>query len=167
MDTKLFLCGFMGCGKSTVGKAAVQKLGVALIDLDDYIVQTNGMTIPEIFAACGESGFRDRETDAVRAVSAQQGSVIVALGGGAVLRDENVKIMKAAGTIIFLDVPFAVCFSRISGDKNRPLAADATEESLKARYETRRAVYTSCADRVISLTGQESVQEIAERILTE
>lgn len=166
MDEKLFLCGFMGCGKSTVGKAAAQKLNAELIDLDDYIVRTNGMSIPELFSAYGEAGFRDRETEAVRTVSAQQGTRIIALGGGAVLRVENVEMMKAAGTLIFLDVPFAVCFQRISGDKNRPLAADS-EESLKARYETRRAVYTSCADRVISLTGEETVQEIAERILTE
>ncbi|MBE6855293.1 MAG: shikimate kinase [Ruminococcus sp.] len=166
MDKKLFLCGFMGCGKSTVGKAAAQKLNAELIDLDDYIVRTNGMSIPELFSAYGEAGFRDRETEAVRTVSAQQGNRIIALGGGAVLRVENVEMMKAAGTLIFLDVPFAVCFQRIRGDKNRPLAADS-EESLKARYETRRAVYTSCADRVISLTGEETIQEIAERILTE
>lgn len=167
MDKIRFLCGFMGCGKSTVGAALARRSGTELIDLDDYIVAQSGMTIPELFAAYGEEGFRERESEAVRDICSKEDHPVVALGGGAVLREENVCQMRECGEIIFLDTPFPVCLRRISGDRNRPLAANAEEDTLRARYETRRTVYTACADRVIALTGEESPDEIAERICTE
>jgi len=156
----VYLCGFMGCGKSTVGKILARKNGCGFIDMDDYIVEREEMTIPQIFAEKGEKYFRDTET-AVIAELAEKGAVI-ACGGGAMLKKENAEIASANGIVVYIDIPFEVCYERISGDTNRPLVMNNTKEQLEKIYNSRIPVYK--ANSSLSVDGLGSADEIAERI---
>lgn len=97
----IVLIGMPGCGKSTIGKLLSKEVGVKLIDLDEYIVESNGITIEEMFNQ-GEEFFRHKETMAVKEVS-QNSGVIISTGGGVVKRAENMKYLKANGFIVFID----------------------------------------------------------------
>ncbi len=134
----IFLCGFMGCGKSTVGAKLAKHLDCPFVDMDTYIEEQAGMTIPEIFAQHGEPHFRDLETEAIRALASRDG--VIACGGGAMLREENAQIAAAHGSVVYLDVPFHVCYRRIA-DSDRPIVRRSTREELQALYDKRRIIY--------------------------
>ncbi len=142
----IFLCGFMGCGKTTIGEKLAQKLQCAFIDMDDYIEQKAGKTIPEIFAESGETYFRDLETQAVKDLAHEQG--VISCGGGAMLREENAEIAKEFGEIIFLDVPFRTCYYRIA-DSDRPLVRKNTRQQLEDIYNQRNSIYRKHATYMI------------------
>ncbi|MBQ4465810.1 MAG: shikimate kinase [Oscillospiraceae bacterium] len=134
----IFLCGFMGCGKSTIGQKLAKKLNVPFTDMDEYIEQQAGKTIPEIFAQEGEEHFRDLETGAVRDLSEREG--VIACGGGAMLRDINAKIAAEHGIVLFLDVPFRTCYLRIA-NTDRPIVRRSSRQELYNLYRKRRGVY--------------------------
>ena len=96
----IFLCGFMGCGKSTVGKILAKKMGCQCVDLDKYIEGTAGMSIPEIFDKYGEEHFRKLETEALAAFADIGG--VVATGGGALLSEQNGEVAKKSGMVVFI-----------------------------------------------------------------
>ena len=156
----VYLCGFMGCGKSTVGKILARKNGCGFIDMDDYIVERERMTIPQIFAEKGEKYFRDTET-AVIGELAEKGAVI-ACGGGAMLKKENAEIASENGIVVYIDIPFEACYERISGDSNRPLVMNNTKEQLEEIYNGRVPIYRENSN--ISVDGIGSADEIAARI---
>lgn len=158
----VFLCGFMGCGKSTIGKILAEKLGCGFVDMDNYIVEQQGMSIPQMFAEKGEEYFRNAETDAVRELSERPG--VIACGGGAMLRKTNSEIANSAGTVVFIDIPFESCYERISGDKNRPLVANNTKEELNHIFDGRAPVYRE--NSAVSVSGIGSPTEIADRIVS-
>ena len=135
----IFLCGFMGCGKSTVGKIAARRLKCECTDLDDYIEEQEGMSIPEIFAEKGEEYFRERESAALTEFGDRGG--IVATGGGALLSDKNGETAMRTGMVVFIDTDFDVCYDRIKDDPHRPIAASSTREQLRARYDDRKPKY--------------------------
>ncbi len=160
MMKAIYLCGFMGCGKSTVGKVLAKKIGYGFIDMDDYIVEREKMSIPQIFAEKGEKYFRDTET-AVIGELAQKGAVI-ACGGGAMLKKENADIAAENGIVVYIDIPFEACYERISGDGNRPLVVNNTKEQLEEIYNGRIPVYR--ANSTITIDGLGSAEEVASRI---
>ena len=129
----LFLCGFMGCGKSALGRALSKRLELPLIDTDDYIVKTQGMSIPEIFEKYGEPYFREIEAKAIADLSQQE--AVISCGGGAILNDKTAEIARENGIVILLDQSFDVCYSRIKDDKNRPLVQKNTKEQLREIYK--------------------------------
>lgn len=129
----IFLCGFMGCGKSTVGKILAKKMGCQCVDLDKYIEDTAGMRIPEIFDKYGEEHFRKLETEALAAFAVIGG--VVATGGGALLSEENGKVAKRSGMVVFIDTYFNTCYGRIKNDPNRPIAYNSTREQLSERFD--------------------------------
>lgn len=143
----IVLIGMPGCGKTTVGKILAEKLGRDFIDTDDIIKSENG-DIPTIFNELGESGFRNIESDVIKRVSALQGKVI-ATGGGAVLRDENIDFLKLNGKIYFIDRPI----EEISATPDRPLSKD--RKSLEKRYEERYGLYLKYCDKQIISGGIE------------
>ena len=100
----IVLCGFMGCGKSTVGKNLARKTGKKFIDMDSYIEKKAGMTVTEIFDKFGEKGFRQMEYEACKELSEMKG-LIIASGGGAFTFRRNVDVFKGKDIIVFLDVP--------------------------------------------------------------
>lgn len=158
----VFLCGFMGCGKSTSGKLAAKKMGCGFCDTDDLIVRTLDMSIPDIFEQKGEPFFRKTEAEIVKSLCGK--TIVAACGGGAMLNPETAKAARDAGAaVVFLDVPFDICYERISGDENRPIAAKSTREELLELFNNRRSVYLSHSTVRIDC-GNSSPIEIAEKI---
>ncbi|MBQ7004648.1 MAG: shikimate kinase [Oscillospiraceae bacterium] len=159
----IFLCGFMGCGKSTIGKRLAAQCGVSFTDMDDYIEEQVGLTIPQIFEQFGEPHFRDLETQAVRELASREG--VIACGGGAMLRDENARIAAENGMVFYLDVPFSVCYKRIC-DTDRPIVRRSTPEELEALYNTRKPVYQAHSTDTIAAadTAEAVAAAITERI---
>ena len=152
----LVLIGMPGCGKSTLGKALAEKLGKAFVDSDEEIVKEAGMTIPEIFKKEGEKAFRDREEKVIARLAMETG-VVTATGGGAVLREENVKRLSQNGRLLFLDAPLET----LVATKDRPLSQ--TKEALTKLYFERYDIYKKSADRVIEITRNK--EENLEKIL--
>ena len=157
----VFLCGFMGCGKSTVGKLAAKKLGCGFCDTDDLIVEDQKMSIPEIFAEKGEPYFREVEANIVKSVCGKK--AVVACGGGAMLNPDIAKAASESGVVVYLDVDFETCYERICNDKNRPIAASSTKEELEERFNTRRVLYLKYSDIQIDCSG--SPIETADKIV--
>lgn len=134
----VYLCGFMGCGKSHIGRMTAKLLGMKFIDLDRYIVNAQGLTIPEIFDKFGESHFRALEAKYIRELAE---GCVVATGGGALINDETAKYARENGVSVYINTDFELCYRRISGDKNRPLVVKNTKEQLRELYETRAVIY--------------------------
>lgn len=157
----VFLCGFMGCGKSTIGRLAAKKLGCGFCDTDDLIVRTLDMTIPDIFAHKGEPFFRKTEAEIVKSLCGK--TTVAACGGGAMLNPDTAKAAKESGSaVIFLDVPFEMCYERIKDDTNRPIVMNSTKEELEKLYNDRRSIYISNSTIRLECCG--SPVEIAEQI---
>ena len=142
----LVITGMPGVGKTTVGKLIAKHHGREFVDCDDVIVERAGCDIPTIFATQGEKAFRDLESAVIRDLSATGGKVI-APGGGAVLRPENVEALRANGRIIFLDRPL----SSITATEGRPLSAN--REALEARYRERYPIYCATCDAHVETDG--------------
>ncbi|WP_298483571.1 shikimate kinase [uncultured Ruminococcus sp.] len=159
----IFLCGFMGCGKTTVGEALAQKLGLPLIDTDAYIVEQEGKSIPEIFDQDGEPYFRQVEAQAIRTLCREK--AVISCGGGAMLNPESAAYARENGAVVLLDESFQTCYNRIKDDTNRPIVQRSTKEELKALFEKRASVYRAHASHVIP--GGVSPRQMAERILKE
>lgn len=158
----VYLCGFMGCGKSTVGKALAAALCVPFTDMDAYITEKSGMSIPEIFAEKGERYFRELESEAMLELGEKGG--VTACGGGALLRPKNADIASKCGIAVYLSLPFDSCYERIKGDKNRPIVAVNTKDELEAVYNERVPVYKEHSGVEISAEGAPA--EVAEKILS-
>ncbi len=152
------LIGMPTCGKTTVGKQLAERLGFDFVDSDEYIEEQADCCVADIFAREGEVSFRERESRAIRELSCRQ-STVIATGGGAVLREENVLALKENGRIYFLDRSLTL----LTPAQNRPLSTD--RESLKRLYEERYNIYCTCADMRINADG--SVEEIVSQILME
>ena len=158
----IYLCGFMGCGKTTVGTLLAEKLNCGFCDMDEYIVEREKMKIPQIFAEKGEKYFRETETTVIKELSERSG--VIACGGGAMLKKENAEIASEKGIIIYIEVPFEICYGRISDDKNRPIVTNNTKEELEFIYDSRVPVYKE--NSTFSVNGNGSAEEIAERIIS-
>ena len=147
-----------GSGKTTVGRALAEKLGKSFVDTDDLISEEYGV-ISDIFAEKGEAFFRDIESVAVKKVSLQNG-LVIATGGGAVLRKENVSCLKHNGMLFFLDRPL----EDIMPTDDRPLSRDY--EALKRRYEERYDIYLDSCDERTEIDGcvENAVSRITEKL---
>lgn len=169
---RIFLCGFMGAGKTTLGKLLSEELNVSFLDLDTRIEEKAGKAISLIFKEDGEQAFRKMERSCLLDVIRNHKGVI-ALGGGALQNQHIVDHIKLNGLLIFIETPFSVIFNRIMQHKNRPLLLDEegdfkkkerVKEELKTLYEQRLPLYrqaeinflceenTSLKDMVYSLT---------------
>ncbi|MGN0643273.1 MAG: shikimate kinase [Huintestinicola sp.] len=160
MSRTIYLCGFMGCGKTTVGRRLADILGCPYTDMDAYIEEKEKMKIPDIFSIHGEEYFRDKETAAVAALGEMGG--VISCGGGAMLRAENGAEAAKHGTVVYIDTPFETCYSRISGDANRPIVKANTKESLYEIYLKRVPLYL--AHSSLKADGSGTPLEIAEFI---
>ena len=162
----LYLVGMMGCGKSTLGKKAAQKLGRAFVDLDTKIEADSGETIPQMFEKHGESYFRDAETAALNKAS-RENELVVACGGGVVLRKKNIELMKNSGRIVYIDRPIEKIMADVDTSV-RPLLSGGAHKA-KALYEQRKMLYEEYADEIIINDGNinaavEKIVSFAKRI---
>jgi shikimate kinase len=160
-DAPIFLVGFMGAGKTTVGRALARHLDYAFFDLDELISARAGKSVQEIFADLGEAEFRSLESAAIDTCRNMVRSV-VALGGGAYVSEENRASLRAIGKTVWLDCPIEICLKRISGDKSRPLLGD--EDDMRPLLARRRAAYAQ-ADYAVQ-AGDLSPEELAIEITT-
>ena len=130
--TRIFLIGYMGAGKTTLGRALAQTLGLQFIDLDCYIEDRFRKTISQIFAEKGEEAFRDLERRMLHEVGEFE-DVIISTGGGTPCFFDNVEYMNAQGTTVFLDVPDERLFIRLSiARSKRPLIKDKNDDELRS-----------------------------------
>lgn len=161
----VFLTGFMGSGKSEVGRRLAQELGRPFIDLDRRIESSAEKTIPEIFDEEQESGFRRRESAVLRAVIEEAGAPVVATGGGIVLAEDNRRAMSEAGTVVWLNPSFDTLLERMDDEARatRPLFAD--EQQARTLWTERTPLYES-ADLELPVSTEEPVEETVARLVT-
>ena len=145
----LYLVGFMGCGKTTVGPMVADELGWAFIDIDQEIEADQRAGIPEIFAERGEPEFRRIESEVLRSSVrlVQRGRpMVLALGGGAFAQPHNYDLLEENGVTVWMECPLEVLRERVGGDPNRPLARDA--RTMGELFEVRRETYAKADFRV-------------------
>lgn len=163
----IYLCGFMGCGKSTVGKELAALLGMDFIDMDTYIENRAGQKIGDIFKLHGEGCFRALEAKAAKELS-QQSGFVVATGGGAILSDENVAGFKHSGVIVLIDVPLEIVKKRLAGDKTRPLLQTPDKETaLRSLFDARLPRYRAVCDIAVKNEDNRKAADVAHDIAKE
>jgi len=164
MKTSIVLIGFMGTGKTAVGKALAERLGKEFVELDALIERKVGKTIPEVFQQDGEIAFRELEIEVTREVS-QKKNVIIACGGGIVLNKINIDRLRQECLIVYLAASPKVILKRTSGDENRPLLK-TTERALRIRelLRFRKPFYERAADITIN-TSKLDINSVAEQII--
>lgn len=158
----IVLTGFMGTGKSTVGRLLARRLGFAFLDLDELIEKEAGMPVKDIFSSLGEAGFRALESRAIEKLSSGSlgSDLVVSTGGGAVVREENRARLKSFGTLVCLKASPEEILRRVGNRPERPLLfGPDREEKLHALFSERRASYADC-DFEVDTTGH-SVEEVA------
>ncbi len=164
MKQHIYLIGFMGTGKTTISHKLQQLTQAEEIDMDAWIVEKNGMSINDMFEKYGETYFRDRETDAVREI-AGYAPAIVSCGGGAVLRDENTKMMKESGRIVLLTATPETVYERVKDSTDRPLLnGNMNVEHIASLMEKRRELYANACDIKVATDGK-TPDESADEIL--
>lgn len=163
--SNIILIGFMGTGKTAIGKRLAQALGKQFIDTDKEIEKVTGMSISQIFNKHGEIRFRSEEKLAVKKACSRNNSVI-ATGGGAVMDDENIKIMKNCGRIICLTARPEVIQARIKRKDNRPLLQrDKSIERITELLNEREVYYRKCGEAFFD-TSDEEHELVVDRILS-
>lgn len=164
VDYNIFLIGFMGAGKSTIARVLQKELDMELIEMDERIVEEQGMSINEIFEKKGEDGFRDIESQLVIDIGASRNS-IVSCGGGVVIRPQNVENMKKSGKIIFLTATPQTILERVKNGKERPLLnGHMNVEYISELMEKRRQFYEDASDVKVA-TDNKTVGEICTEII--
>lgn len=161
----IYLVGFMGAGKSTVGRKLASVLNYKFLDIDEYIEMSEGMTISKIFSEKGEDYFRKLESEKLKEISSRD-NLVVATGGGLGAKIENMEFMKSRGVVIWLDVDIDTVFKRCVDDGTRPLLSKG-RAFVTELYEKRKPVY-QLADIHIDTNDQqlESIlQQIIEKLI--
>lgn len=160
----IFLIGFMGTGKSTIARLLSRRLKAEQIEMDQRIVEQEGMEINEIFARHGQEYFRDRETQTLRELSKIKPAVI-SCGGGIVLREENIRLMQATGKTILLTASPETILARVKKDDSRPnLKGRKTVEGIQELMDQRRDYYCRAAQITIP-TDKKTPDEVAEQVI--
>jgi shikimate kinase len=160
MEGTLILVGFMGAGKSSVGRILARRLGRCLVETDDIIVAKEGASIPEIFAAKGEAHFRAVEEDALGLLALKRDEVI-ATGGGLPCREGRPARLRQLGTVVWLSGDFDVLYRRALGAGERPMLAGRSREDVQALYRSRVPFYAQ-ADFAVDTTALGPDQVAAE-----
>ena len=164
----VILIGFMGAGKTTVGERYAKKHGLPMVDTDWLIEERAGMTISEIFAQKGEDEFRRTETAVLQTLLSDTQEKVISVGGGLPLREENRRLLKQLGTVIYLEVNPETVLKRLKGDTTRPLlqGGDVTQR-VKEFLAVRGPIYREAAEMIVDVndrTVDEIVAELEERM---
>lgn len=162
----IVLVGFMGSGKSSIGKRVAKQLGFQFIDTDQIIIDRTGMQISDIFSQEGEQAFRELESSALVSIGHLKRCVI-ATGGGAVLRDKNRALLRNIGFVIELTASEDVIYERVARNTKRPLLqTENPRETLHQLLETRRPLYEDAAQFILDTTHLDHAAA-ADAIITE
>ncbi len=160
----IFLIGFMGCGKSTNAARLSELTGAGRLEMDEEIVKRQGMEIRDIFSRFGEEFFRDLETGLIAELETAE-PLVISCGGGAVLREQNVRMMKKMGKIVLLTADPETIYERIKDSTDRPvLNGHMNPEYIRMLMEKRRNRYEAAADFSVS-TDRKTADVICREIL--
>ena len=159
---KVYLVGYMGCGKSAIGKRISFAAKLPFYDMDTEIEKRMGLSIPEIFEQYGEAYFRELETEFLR--SFRDEYCIIATGGGVAMRKENREILRATGLVFFLNAPFRDIWRRIATDRNRPIVQRSSRADLEELYNERKPYYLNSAHFKVE-TERRSLRDITTYIV--
>ena len=182
MRNNVILIGYMGCGKSTIGRSISQKFQWTFLDTDEWIEGKEGITIKEIFASKGEAYFRDLETLCLKELLREFGEeakeqenkidgelkknegMVISVGGGLPVREENQRLLRELGTVIYLNANPDTIYERVKADTTRPLLqTENPRQKIKDMLAIREEKYQSAADFVIKVDGK-SVSQVVEEI---
>lgn len=159
----IILIGFMGSGKSTTGIGLSYRLKRTLIDTDKMIEKREKKSISEIFALRGEEYFREKETELLRELKKEKAGRIFSAGGGMPLKEENRKLLRQLGTVVYLKVSAETVYERLKGDTTRPLLqGDDPQKKIGMLIQEREERYMDAADIVIAADGKKTVQVVTE-----
>ncbi|MEW6129764.1 MAG: shikimate kinase [Acidobacteriota bacterium] len=156
----IFLVGFMGAGKTTIGRALAENLNRQFFDLDDLIVKRVEKSIPDIFRESGEAFFRELESQTLSDCK-QLCEAVIALGGGAFVNEKNQQLTRGMGVSIWLDCPIATILTRIEFDGSRPLARNKT--LVQELFNQRSSAYAQADLRIFA--GEQTIDQIVEEII--
>lgn len=155
----LILIGFMGAGKTTVGRLLAKEKNMKFVDTDDRIAEEQGKTIPDIFAEYGESYFRDLETDLLRRMQNDTEGAVVSVGGGMPVREENRELLRRLGCVIYLSAAKQTILGRVQSDGSRPmLNGDDLEKRVDTLMKAREHLYKQAAHLDIRTDGRNVYQ---------
>jgi shikimate kinase len=161
----IVLVGMMGAGKSCVGRCLQRRTKLALVDTDDIVASRFGISIPEIFSKYGEQGFREVETQVLREFAPPK-QTIIATGGGIVLREKNIELLKQLGVVVWLDGDEETLFERASRAVNRPILKTAnSRKAFSQILQARRSLYAKIAHIRID-TSMLTDEEVAMAVLS-
>ncbi|MDZ4177770.1 MAG: shikimate kinase [Coriobacteriia bacterium] len=164
MTGHLFLVGFMGAGKSSVGRLVAERLGLSFVDLDERIEAREGKPVAELFQDRGEQAFRELESDALDALSAEEPSV-VACGGGIIVRDSNRRALKRLGRVVYLAVDAAEALARIGDTATRPLLSGPSGTmAATSLLRARKSLYAAVADATVDTVGR-TAEEVTDLVI--
>ncbi|WP_036247779.1 shikimate kinase AroK [Methylobacter sp. BBA5.1] len=160
----IYLIGLMGAGKTTIGRQLAKALKLPFYDSDKAIEESTGVDIPTIFEFEGEDGFRDREQKMIQQLIQKKG-IVLATGGGAILREQNRKLLKENGFIVYLQCSVERILERTRRDSQRPLLQiENPKERLESLFAQREPLYLSCADYKVD-TGTMQSKTVVNHIL--
>jgi len=163
MDKNIYLVGFMGSGKTVVGKLLSEKLNLKFVNMDELIEEREGVTIADIFSLKGEAYFRALEKDILEEVSTLK-PCVVSTGGGVVVKPVNIETIKKSGVMIWLDANVDTIYERTKSSAHRPLLnVDDPKKKIQTLLDSRKAFYSQ-ADHTINTSGL-SIDEVTEDIL--
>ena len=166
MKNNIILIGYMGCGKTTLGKKLSYRERIALLDTDKRIEQKQKKTINEIFDEDGEPAFRQMETECLKEFLDYSDRYVISVGGGLPMKEENRALMKQLGTVIYLKAEPDTIYERLKNDTTRPLLrGDNPQEKIRTMIEMRNPYYEEAADVIVSV-DRKSFEDIIQEILT-
>jgi shikimate kinase len=162
--SNIFLVGMMGAGKTTVGRALATRMKREFVDTDRVLVDRTGVPVATVFEIEGEEGFRRRESAILREVC-EQDERVVATGGGIVLAEENLQVMRESGTVVYLRARLESLWERTRHDSSRPLLATANPRERLAELLTQREPLYRAAAHVVVDSGPQSAATLVNRVL--
>ena len=165
MRNNYILIGYMGCGKSTIGKKLSAILNLKFLDTDAWIEGRQGMTISEIFATKGELFFRDLETEVLQELLEKKETMVISVGGGLPVREENRRLLQQLGQVIYLKAMPETIYNRVKGDTSRPLLqTENPMEKIREMLGQREEKYQAAANRTLIVDGKD-ISEIVNEVL--
>ncbi len=165
MKHNIILIGFMGSGKTSVGERLAKRLSYQFCDTDHMLEQNAGDTINHIFSTRGEEYFRNMETNLLKELLPKLSDTVLSTGGGLPLRDDNVRLLKELGYVIYLNASKETTIRRLRGDTTRPLLqGDGFEQRVERLLKLRTPIYEKAAHKIVATDGR-SFEEIIHIIM--